>query len=175
LSFGSKKEEIFMYKCNDCGHVFERGEERVTRENHGFSCGSVETFKVCPVCGGNYDVYYFSIEDAEPCKICGFATDLEGYDVCEDCVVERINYENALAYMTETNNLTFFIFHYIYNMECPKKTTPKFEEEMRMVFLRAKVNDLATQKRELLDLAVQFIKDNDLCQFVEFLQERGDI
>lgn len=164
-----------MYKCNDCGHIFECGEEKVVRERHGFSCGPVEAFKVCPACGGSYDVYYSSVDDVQPCKICGFATDLDGYDVCEDCVVERINYENALAYMTETDNLTFFIFHYIYNMEYPKKTTPKFDEEMRMVFLRSKVNDLATQKKELLNLAVQFIKDNDICQFVEFLQERGEI
>ena len=47
-----------MYKCYECDHIFEDGEERIIKEPHG------EIIKVCPMCSGSYD-------EVEPCVICG--------------------------------------------------------------------------------------------------------
>lgn len=70
-----------MYKCTDCGHLFENGEQKTIRENMGEFWGSpaYEEKTVCPLCEGDY-------EEIEPCKICGGYESLETYEeVCEDC------------------------------------------------------------------------------------------
>lgn len=61
-----------MYRCYDCGHMFEEGEQKTRREEYG------EIIEGCPICGGAY-------EETEPCKICGGYTCLPGEDYCTDC------------------------------------------------------------------------------------------
>lgn len=53
-----------MYKCLDCGNIFEDGEQARWVEMHGFEHGNGENFSGCPLCKGDYD-------EIEPCKICG--------------------------------------------------------------------------------------------------------
>ena len=48
-----------MYRCKECGNLFEYGEEQRWVEPHG------ETFSGCPICYGPYEV-------AMPCKMCGW-------------------------------------------------------------------------------------------------------
>ena len=71
-----------MYKCADCGHVFEEGEEAVWEESRGefwgFPCS--ERMTGCPVCRGEH-------EKAYECKKCGewfFKDELED-GLCDDC------------------------------------------------------------------------------------------
>lgn len=65
------------YKCLECGHIFERGEEKYWRESYGEEmCG-------CPLCGGSF-------EETRKCAVCGgefLREELNGYkyEVCEDC------------------------------------------------------------------------------------------
>ena len=70
-----------MYKCLDCGHIFEDGEEKRIREGeecHGFPCW--REYAVCPLCEGAF-------EETVACEGCGSAklpdelTD--GY--CDEC------------------------------------------------------------------------------------------
>lgn len=63
-----------MYRCSECGHVFEQGEESTWREPHG------EEMVGCPVCKGHYD-------EVEPCKICGTYDHDAGEEYCDDCKV----------------------------------------------------------------------------------------
>lgn len=65
-----------MFKCEECGHIFECGEESVWIEPHG------EERDGCPICKGTY------IEVA-PCKICGRATEEDYCDACKEEVRER--------------------------------------------------------------------------------------
>ena len=72
-----------MYICNDCGHVFDDGESQTERDYRGECHGSpsYEEYRVCPVCGGNYD-------EAVKCAECGdyaAVSDLES-GICPDCV-----------------------------------------------------------------------------------------
>lgn len=162
-----------MFKCLECGHIFEEGEQRVVVEKHGLSRPPYEEWHVCPICGGDYKEFSQG-EDLPNCEMCFNKADFDGVNLCENCLKKLITYENALAYMNETNNLVYFIFEYIYKMECPKITTPPFEEEMRMVFLRAQVKDMAFQKTAFFEKIVDFIINDDVGRFVEFLDERGE-
>lgn len=158
------------FKCNDCGHIFESGEEKVVYERHGLDRPPYEKRSVCPCCGGD-----FSELEVEKCGICGFEGDSVYNGLCMECLIDKIDYENGLAYICETKNLAYFIFTYFYKMDYPKVTTAEFDEELRMIFLRKKVEDLALGKKELLEMVVDFIKNDDITGFADFLQERGEI
>ena len=60
-----------LFKCVECGHLFERGEEKSWIESHG------ESMKGCPICEGTY-------EEAKPCKVCGCYENVEN-DICKGC------------------------------------------------------------------------------------------
>ena len=51
-----------MYRCEECGHLFEEGEQVVWIEKHGLSAPPYERFSGCPICKGTYseeeDSYY---------------------------------------------------------------------------------------------------------------------
>ena len=70
-----------MYRCENCGHLFEEGEQAVWEERHGFDAPPYEKWSGCPLCHGDY-------EETKPCKKCGAEhTDdelIEG--VCEECI-----------------------------------------------------------------------------------------
>ena len=68
------------YKCIDCGHIFEEGEEARWVEPHG------EMMDGCPLCRGVF-------EQTIPCEICGaehLEDELNG-GVCEECIDECRN------------------------------------------------------------------------------------
>lgn len=75
-----------MYKCLDCGHIFEDGEEKRYTENVGecFGFPAYQEFRSCPICGGDF-------EETQRCEVCGkecLKEELSG-GVCEDCIDER--------------------------------------------------------------------------------------
>lgn len=61
-----------VYKCEECGNLFEDGEQARWTEAHG------EAWGCCPICKGGY-------EEAEPCKICGTYQHNSDEEYCEDC------------------------------------------------------------------------------------------
>ena len=73
------------FKCLDCGHIFEEGEQARWEEYHPYGMGyAVESFSGCPICNGSY-------EETKQCEICGgefLEDELLGDCVCEDCVEE---------------------------------------------------------------------------------------
>lgn len=158
------------FKCNDCGHIFESGEEKIVCERLGWEDPPYKEYAVCPVCGGNFGEF-----EIEKCDLCGLESNFVYNGLCRECLIDKINYENGLDYICETKNLAYFIFTYFYKMDYPKVTTAEFDEELRMIFLRKKVEDLALGKKVLLEMVVDFIKDDDITGFADFLQERGDI
>ena len=46
-----------MYRCYECGNLFEEGEQAVWYENYGDEI-SEEMFNGCPVCNGDYEEVY---------------------------------------------------------------------------------------------------------------------
>ena len=77
-----------MYRCCECGNLFEEGEQAVWYENQGECHGrsAMERFDGCPVCRGDYEEVY-------QCKECGdWHAEGELYDGwCEKCLRETIN------------------------------------------------------------------------------------
>lgn len=73
------------FKCLDCGHIFEEGEQTVWEEHHPYGMGyAEEEFSGCPICNGEY-------EETKQCEICGgefLEDELLGGCVCEECVEE---------------------------------------------------------------------------------------
>ncbi len=72
-----------IYKCLDCGNIFEDGEQARWSESRGEYWGAScsEEMSGCPLCKGDY-------EETTPCKICGSAhleDELSG-GVCEECI-----------------------------------------------------------------------------------------
>ena len=81
-----------MYKCLECGNLFEEGEQKRMRECVGEYWGSpaYQEYAVCPCCGGSY-------EEISPCKLCGGYESLEsGEQYCENCKIEVAKRFDAL-------------------------------------------------------------------------------
>lgn len=72
-----------MYKCEDCGHLFEEGEERRYTESRGeyFGAPAEESYVGCPLCGGSY-------EPIKPCKLCETYEHDSDDEYCEDCRID---------------------------------------------------------------------------------------
>lgn len=61
-----------MYRCSECGHIFEEGEFKSWIEPHG------EEMQGCPKC-------FSSFEEVKPCKVCG-SYNHEGLEsFCDEC------------------------------------------------------------------------------------------
>lgn len=71
-----------MFKCEECGHLFEEGEAKIIIDKHGFPYGEGEKYSVCSRCGGLY-------EEVKPCKICGSYEEMQcGETFCDNCKIE---------------------------------------------------------------------------------------
>ena len=74
-----------MYKCLDCGHIFEEGEQARWSESRGEYWGAPcsEEMSGCPLCKGDY-------EETVCCSVCNgnfLEEELNG-GICESCVDE---------------------------------------------------------------------------------------
>ena len=86
------------YKCTECGHIFEEGEEKIEYEFLAEAWGRpiYEKNSYCPCCGSA------GFEEADWCKSCGglfIADDLYIYDgYCEECANQKaIEYKYKIA------------------------------------------------------------------------------
>lgn len=115
-----------MKKCLDCGCVFEELAEWT--EPHG------EIMHGCPNC------HVGEIVEAGTCRGCFevFAeSELYG-GYCKNCLRDRIDYDNALAYLIENDYLADFMFCMIWNMdgETPSNVSVEFSLELQEIYKR---------------------------------------
>ena len=159
-------EANMMYRCCECGNLFEEGEQAVWEERHGLDSPPYEKFSGCPVCRGDYEEVY-------QCKKCGeWHSDDELYDGwCEKCLRETINYETFLAYCEDNKDeqyLDTFVMYYILNCEyVPKYSSDEFHDLMVRVF-KDRVEQIKRDKAmfgktydEIIDACIRFIMDDD--------------
>lgn len=70
-----------MFKCVECGNLFEEGEQKIffdpVGESH--SSNAWEEVEGCPLCGGDY-------EKIEPCRICKSYCHEAKSEYCDDCI-----------------------------------------------------------------------------------------
>ena len=109
-----------MYKCSNCGEVFE--EPNSIKEDWG------ETFSVCPYCNGDYD-------EVKQCDHCDeWHTEDELYDGwCEKCLRETINYDTFFEYCEANKDeqyLDIFVMEVLLDTKCPDKVSWDFHQLM---------------------------------------------
>ena len=150
-----------MYRCCECGNLFEEGEQAVWEETHGLDSPPYETMSGCPVCRGDYEQVY-------QCKKCGdWRSDDELYDGwCEKCLIETINYDTFFEYCEsnkDENYLDTFVMCYLLNCEeVPKYPSLDFHYLMIETYKR-RVADAKLLKGhfDFLEDCIRFIMDDD--------------
>lgn len=84
-----------MFKCIDCGHIFENGEEAIREERHPYgSTTASEYFSVCPICGDDF-------ETTQSCKKCGgefLEDELIGGYYCEECLRKALTADSFIGF-----------------------------------------------------------------------------
>ena len=158
-----------MYRCENCGHLFEEGEQAVWYENQGECHGvtAMERFSGCPLCHDDYNEVY-------QCNECGdwhYADELySGW--CEKCLRESINYDTFFEYCEANKDeryLDIFVMSELLGgMDCPKNVSYEFHKLMVEEYKRTVkfINDYekAFGKPSLhnfLDACIRFVMDDD--------------
>ena len=122
-----------MYRCCECGNLFEEGEQAVWEEHHGLDSPPYEKWSGCPVCKGDY-------EEVHQCRDCGdWHSEDELYDGwCENCLRETINYDTFFEYCEANKDeqyLDTFVMCEILNCEyVPKFSSYEFHDLMVQVY-----------------------------------------
>lgn len=157
-----------MYKCLECGHIFEEGEQATWIEDCGEYCGSgvYKGGSGCPICKGDF-------EKTQKCVVCGgefLEKEIEsGY--CEECLQKQITTNLAYKYFTENNLVVDFLFNYIWDMDCPKFLTDTFKNDCAELFLRKALDDKILNKEYFLNLCKGYIME-DASHFAEWLEKK---
>ena len=115
------------FKCLDCGHIFEEGEQSRWEEHHPYGMGyAAEEFSGCPICNGDF-------EETKQCEICGgefLEDELNGGCVCDECIEEyskdfdtcykisdnekeEININALLASLLDIDEIETILYHYL--------------------------------------------------------------
>ena len=150
-----------MYRCVDCGNLFEEGEQAVWEERHGLDSPPYEKLSGCPVCKGDYEEVY-------QCKECG---DWHSYDelydgLCEKCLRETINYDTFFEYCEANKDeqyLDIFVMaELLGGMDCPDNISPELHMLMIETYKRGAANaKLLGEKFGFLANCIRFIMDDD--------------
>ena len=158
-----------MFKCCECGHLFEDGEQAIWYENQGECHGRIamEKFCGCPMCKGDY-------EEVHQCKECGdWHTEDELYSGwCEKCLRETINYDAFFEYCEANKDehyLDIFVMSELLGgMDCPKNVSYEFHKLMIEEYKRTVkfINDYEKtfgkpSLHNFLDACIRFIMDDD--------------
>nr|DAG65932.1 MAG TPA: rubredoxin iron binding domains containing a [Caudoviricetes sp.] len=75
-----------MFRCLECGNIFEDGEQKRIKECMGDSCdvATYQEFDVCPCCGGDFETVVY-------CDKCGRIYNCDDVlnGLCKDCIAEN--------------------------------------------------------------------------------------
>lgn len=143
-----------MFKCCECGHLFEEGEQAVWEERHGIDTPPYEKWSGCPLCRGGY-------EEVHQCKKCGdWHTDDELYEGwCEKCLRKTIDYDTFLEYCEANKSEqyldVFVMFYLLGEMDCPYNISTEFHQLMIETYKRQPAS------AKLLESCIRFVMDDD--------------
>ena len=152
-----------MYRCTECGHLFEEGEQATWEETHGLDSPPYEKWSGCPICKGDYEEVY-------QCEQCGdWHSEDELYDGwCEKCLRETINYDTFFEYCEANKDeqyLDTFVMCYLLNCdqdEVPKYPSWEFHHLMVETYKRGVANaKLLGEKFGFLEKCIGFIMEDD--------------
>ena len=155
-----------MYRCCECGNLFEEGEQAVWEERHGLDTPPYEQWSGCPVCKGDY-------EEVRQCDSCGdWHTEYELYDGwCEKCLRETINYDTFFEYCEANKGeqyLDIFVMSEFLGMDMPNHSSDEFHKVMVKIY-KGKVKSVIDWEKmtgrksvdDFLHSCIRFIMDDD--------------
>lgn len=173
-----------FYKCYDCGHIFEDGEERITSEHLTWLDGVpiYETHYSCPSCGSeNY-------EETQVCVGCNghFLEDEIFSGWCASCLRDAIDYDSFFEYETDEQSVSShidgmaeFVFVKVFRLtadDVPAIGSLEFRRTMQEIYLRQVANEKILGKHEFLDAIRSWIMDDgseaDKEDFAEWLNKK---
>ncbi len=150
-----------MYRCAECGNLFEEGEQATWEERHGLDSPPYEKWSGCPVCKGDYEEVY-------RCEECGdWHSEDELYDGwCEKCLRDTINYDTFFEYCEANKDehyLEIFVMFYLMGgMDCPDNISIEFHQLMIETYKRrVAIAKMLGEKFGFLEKCVCFIMDDD--------------
>lgn len=171
-----------MYKCTECGHLFEDGEQARWTEMRGFTDGRGEEWSGCPMCKGGY-------EEAKLCKSCDEGhTESELFDGwCAECLKAEITYDSFFEYCEdvrkeqypdEQSYLDLFVMETLLDVECPKHISYDFHQLMIDEYKRRVESAKAYPKTDdFLAECIRFILEDDgdigKENFAEWMNKKG--
>ena len=165
-----------MYKCSNCGEVFE--EPNSIKEDWG------ETFSVCPYCNGDYD-------EVKQCDHCDewHTEDELYYGWCEKCLRETITYDTFFEYCESNKDeqyLDIFVMSEFLNMDMPKHSSDEFHRVMVKIY-KGKVKSVTDWEKmtgrksvdDFLPACIRFIMDDDGSigreNYADWLNKKGGV
>lgn len=157
-----------MYKCVDCGHIFEEGEQTTWLEDCGEYCGS-GVYKAecgCPVCNGSF-------EKTVKCSCCEeefFEKDIES-GFCKKCLEEQATASVVKKYLHENDLIVEFLTAYIWSIDTPEVITTEFKMDCTDIFDRKMLNDKILNRSDFLNLCKGFVFE-DSSHFAEWLYKK---
>ena len=146
-----------MYKCLECGHIFDYGEEKIIREDCGEFWGHIvyEDISVCPFCGGEY-------EETVRCVVCGsehLEEELCG-DVCEECInqkkfqwiyenrkdhTEKVEIVSLICHLFDEEKINQILFEYVMehypDIDCSEYIYPNMLELGQIIAKEVEKNE----------------------------------
>ena len=144
-----------MYKCLECGNLFEEGEEATWSENRGEFWGSPcsESVSGCPICKGEY-------EKTTKCKLCNSENlkDELTSGICDDCLEEYSTNIDVVFKMAKGSEDTISINSFLYSV---------YDKETIEEILLENLKQTAKYRQEKIK---KFFND-DKTWFAERLQE----
>ena len=122
-----------MYKCVECGHVFDDEDVKRLREDRGECHGvpAYEEYCVCPACNGD-------IDEAKICKCCYeyFLNDEMEDDFCMSCIEKKAEDFNfaLFAYSEERESVSIngLLAGLFENFEIERILIDYYKEQLRL-------------------------------------------
>ena len=141
------------YKCLECGHIFDEGEERRWIEPHG------EHMTGCPVCGCAYD-------EACQCDRCGsfHLSDELYHGLCLDCLKELATPHN-MADWCEPDTLLAEQFYGFYYDSLIADSSEQLRQLLRGGLLQRYAIDKLNNRHDAADKCFEFINSSEVLKY----------
>lgn len=151
------------YKCLECGHIFDEGEEWRWVESHG------EHMAGCPICGCAYD-------EACQCDKCGaYHLSDELYSgLCADCLGDMAAPQNIADY-AESDTLLAEDFYAYYYDSFIAGTSVQLRQLLRGGLLQRASLELLNGHTDTQEKCHKYITEDEehLTDFAEWIKKKG--
>lgn len=154
-----------MYKCVECGHIFDEGEQVSWGEHHGFIDGVVEHMSGCPICRGSF-------HETTSCTQCGgefLEDELYPGNICKQCLLDSINLNTGLEYLSDGLESDFYFRFWLESSV--EKASARLLDIVKNAY---SIQSIVAPEKSIKQLIAYIAeKDSDLYDYAEWLKGNG--